>query len=106
MESISVPVVSKTTVKLYTVFHLFRQAKFAFGGSILSQFLLQTQWPLKTMLAFKVAKLDSLHGSKSKKQTAVIFNLHHHIISPYNVKNDVQWHTIKIIKVVWEKYIF
>jgi len=40
---------------LYRVFHGFGQAKFANGGSILglSQFTLQPQLPLKTMLSLK-----------------------------------------------------
>ncbi len=40
----------------YNVFHQFRQAKFADGGSILtsSQFLQLPQLPLKTTIAIKV----------------------------------------------------
>jgi len=43
------------------VFHGFDQAKVANGGSILglSQFTLLPQLPLKTMLSFKVVKIDS-----------------------------------------------
>jgi hypothetical protein len=42
------------------VFRQFGQAKFAFGGFILSlsQFLLQPQQPLKMTLAIKVVKID------------------------------------------------
>jgi hypothetical protein len=62
----------------YSVFHQFRQAKFAYGGYILSssQFLLLTQLALKKTLAIKVVKIDtekinSLPGSKSVKQTVL-----------------------------------
>jgi len=43
------------------VFHRFKQAKFAYSGSILgsSQFTLLPQLPLKTMLILKVVKIDS-----------------------------------------------
>jgi hypothetical protein len=43
------------------VFHQFRQAKFAYGGSILSssQFLLLAELPQKMELASKVVKVDS-----------------------------------------------
>jgi hypothetical protein len=43
------------------VFHRFRQAKFAYGGSILSssQFLLLPQLPQKMELASKVVKIGS-----------------------------------------------
>ncbi len=43
------------------MFHRFRQAKFAYGGSILSssQFLLLPQLPQKMELASKVVKVDS-----------------------------------------------
>jgi hypothetical protein len=43
------------------VFHQFRQAKFAYGGSILSlsQFLLLPQLPQKMEPASKVVKVDS-----------------------------------------------
>jgi hypothetical protein len=43
------------------VFHRLRQAKFAYGGSILgmSQFLLLPHHPLKMTLAIKVVKIDS-----------------------------------------------
>jgi hypothetical protein len=43
------------------VFHGFGQAKFANGALILgsSQFLLLPQWPLKTMLAIKMVKINS-----------------------------------------------
>jgi hypothetical protein len=45
----------------YSVIHQFRQAKFAYGGSILSScnFLLLPQPPLKITLATKVVKIDS-----------------------------------------------
>jgi len=45
---------------IYSVFHRFRQAKFGYGGSILSQsqFLLILQRPLKTTLVMKVVKID------------------------------------------------
>ncbi len=48
-------------VDLYSVFHQFRKAKFAYGGSILSssQFLLLPQLPQKMELASKVVKVDS-----------------------------------------------
>jgi hypothetical protein len=47
--------------KLYSVFQVFRQAKSANGGSILSssQFLLLPQLPQKIKLALKVVKVDS-----------------------------------------------
>jgi hypothetical protein len=43
------------------VFHQFRQAKFAYGGSFLSlsQFLLLPQLPQKMELASKVVNVDS-----------------------------------------------
>jgi hypothetical protein len=43
----------------YSVFHRFRQAKFAYGDSILSwsQFLPLRQPPLKTTLTIKVVKI-------------------------------------------------
>jgi hypothetical protein len=46
---------------IYSVFHQFRQAKFAYDGSILSssQFLLLPQPPRKVELASKVVKVDS-----------------------------------------------
>jgi len=42
----------------YRAFHRFGQAKFAYGGSILSskQFTLLPQLPLKTMLDLKVCQ--------------------------------------------------
>ncbi len=45
---------------LYSVFHRFRQAKFAYGGLILSssQFTLLPQRSLKMILALKVDKID------------------------------------------------
>jgi hypothetical protein len=45
----------------YSVFHYFRQAKFAIGGSILSlsHFLLLPQWPQKMTLGINVIKIDS-----------------------------------------------
>ncbi len=45
----------------YSVFHQIKQAKFAYGGIILSssQFLLLPQLPLKMELASKVVKVDS-----------------------------------------------
>jgi hypothetical protein len=45
----------------YIVFHRFRQAKFDYGGSILSssQFLILPQLPKKVELTFKVVKVDS-----------------------------------------------
>jgi hypothetical protein len=44
----------------YSVFHRFRQAKFACGGSILSssQFSVLTQLPLKLKLVIKVVKIN------------------------------------------------
>jgi hypothetical protein len=50
----------ETTLFLYSVFHRFGQAKFAYGGSILSsgQFLLLFQLPQKMELASKVVKID------------------------------------------------
>jgi hypothetical protein len=66
-------------VYVYSVFHPFRQAKFSYGGSILSlsQCLLLPQLPLKTKLAIKEVKIDSkiiisLTCSKSAKQTAYV----------------------------------
>jgi hypothetical protein len=52
--------ISLSLIHTYSVFHQFRQAKFAYGGSILSfsQFLPLTQWALKTTLAIKVVKSD------------------------------------------------
>ncbi len=45
----------------YSVFHQFRQTKFAYGGLIFSssQFLLLPQLPQKMELASKVVKVDS-----------------------------------------------
>jgi hypothetical protein len=45
----------------YSVFHRFWQAKFAYGGSIVSssQFWLLHQAPQKMALAIKVVKIDS-----------------------------------------------
>jgi hypothetical protein len=66
------------TVKLgyYSVFHRFREAKFAHGGSILSssQFLLLPQQPLKTTITMTVVEINSkiillLPQSKPVKQT-------------------------------------
>jgi hypothetical protein len=47
--------------KNYSAFHQYGQAKFAFGGSILSssQFLLLPQLPQKTKVASKAVKNDS-----------------------------------------------
>jgi hypothetical protein len=44
----------------YRAFHGFGQAKYAYGGSILglSQFTLLPQLPPKTLLDFKVEKID------------------------------------------------
>jgi hypothetical protein len=58
---IEVRVGVKVRVGLYSVFHRFKQAKFAYGGSILSssQFLLLPQLPQKMELASKVVKVDS-----------------------------------------------
>ncbi len=60
------------------MFHQFKKAKFANGGSILSfsQFLLPTQWPQKMTLAIEVVKIDSkiivlLPGSKLMKHPVV-----------------------------------
>jgi hypothetical protein len=46
---------------MYSVFHQFRQAKFAYGDLILSlsQFLPLPQLPQKMELASKVVKVDS-----------------------------------------------
>ncbi len=46
-------------IKLYNVFHQFKQAKIAYGGSILSssQFLLLPQLPLNMTLDIKVVKI-------------------------------------------------
>ncbi len=44
--------------KSYSVFHQFRQAKFAYGGSILSQFLILPLVPQKIKLNSKVVKVD------------------------------------------------
>ncbi len=51
----------KSLSKIYSVFHQFWQAKFAYGGSILSssQFLLLHQLPQKMELASKVVKVGS-----------------------------------------------
>jgi hypothetical protein len=69
------------------VFHRFRQAKFAYGGLILSssQFMLLLLWPLKMILAIKVVKIDSkiitlLPQSKLVKQT---------VETAYGVKLDM-----------------
>jgi hypothetical protein len=45
---------------MYSVFHQFRKAKFAYNGSILSssQFLILPQQLLKMTLAIKVVKID------------------------------------------------
>ncbi len=45
---------------LYSVFHQFRQAKFVYGGSILSlsQFLLLAQQPLKNDTRYKSGQID------------------------------------------------
>jgi hypothetical protein len=47
--------------KFFIVFHKFKQAKFAYGGSILSssQLLLLPQLPQKMKFASKVVKTDS-----------------------------------------------
>ncbi len=47
-------------VCMYCVFHRFRKAKFAYGGSILSssQFSILLQLPQKMKLASKVVKID------------------------------------------------
>ncbi len=51
---------SSTTFLRYSVFHRFREAKFANGGSILSssQFLMLPQLPQKMKLVSKVVKID------------------------------------------------
>jgi hypothetical protein len=41
------------------MFYGFRQAAFAYGDSILIQYLVLAQRPLKTTLAIKVVKIDS-----------------------------------------------
>ncbi len=63
----------------YSVFHQFRQATFAYGGSILSssQILPLPQWSLKMTVPIKVVKIDSkiiisLSWSPSVKQTAAL----------------------------------
>jgi hypothetical protein len=63
----------------YSVFLWPRQAKFAYGGSILSssQFLLLPRQPPKMILVLKVVKFDSkiiilLPWSKSMKQTVLV----------------------------------
>jgi hypothetical protein len=60
------------------VFHRFRPAKFAYGGSILSssQFFILPQWPLKMTLAIKVVKIHPkiiilLPKYKSVKKTVI-----------------------------------
>ncbi len=65
-------------VSLYSVFHWFQRAKFAYGDLILSssQFLLLTQHSQKMKLTSKVIKIKtkiiiSLPWSKSVKQTVV-----------------------------------
>jgi len=47
-------------IDTYRAFHIFGQAKFAYGGSILgsSKFTLLPKLPLKTMLSLKVVKID------------------------------------------------
>ncbi len=52
---------AKQNFETYSVFHRFRKAKFAYGGSILSssQFLLLPQLSQKMELASKVVKVDS-----------------------------------------------
>jgi hypothetical protein len=52
---------TKSNIVTYSVFHRFRQAKFANDGSILSsrQFLLLPQLPQKMELASKVVEIDS-----------------------------------------------
>jgi hypothetical protein len=49
------------SLTVHSVFHQFRQAKFDYGGSILSssQFLLLLQLPQKVELTSKVVKVDS-----------------------------------------------
>ncbi len=61
----------------YSVFHRFRQAKFAYGGSILSlsQFLLLPELPLKMKLASKVVKINSniiLSPQRSKSTKLIV----------------------------------
>jgi hypothetical protein len=48
------------------VFHRFRQAKFDYGGSILSfsQFLLLPQLPQKVELTSKVVKIDKVENNR------------------------------------------
>jgi hypothetical protein len=62
-------------------FYRFEQAKFAYGGSIISssQFTILSKLPLKTVLDLKVVKIDSkivilLH--KSKSATHFVESLH------------------------------
>jgi hypothetical protein len=67
------------------VFQQFRQAKFAYGGSILSssKFSLLTQLALKKTLATKVVKINSLPGSKSVKQTVPVKYIDYTILGLY-----------------------
>jgi hypothetical protein len=54
------PATTQTSEHYYSVFHRFRQAKFANGGSNLSssQFFILPQLPQKMKLVSKVVKID------------------------------------------------
>jgi hypothetical protein len=64
---------------IYSLFHPFMQDKLAYGSSVLSlsQFWLLPKWPIKTLLATKVVKIDLkiiilLPWSKSVKFTVCV----------------------------------
>jgi hypothetical protein len=71
------------------VFHRFRQAKFAYGGSILnsSQFLPLPQLPQKMELASKVVKVDS----------KIIISLPKILIRETHCMNTIGWLFIKLV---------
>jgi hypothetical protein len=60
IDSLPKAIVNRTESQSYSVFHRFKKAKFAYGGSILSssQFSILPQLPQKMKLASKVVKID------------------------------------------------
>ncbi len=66
------------------MFHGFRQAKFAYGGSILglSQFPLLPLLPLKTMLSLKAVKVDS------KISNSINLNPRHTLYTKWTLMNN------------------
>ncbi len=78
----------RNSAELYSVFHRFRQAKFAYSGSIfnLSQFLPLSQLPQKMELASKVVKVDS----------KIIISLSKILIRETHCMNTIGWLWIKL----------